>query len=508
VAVLLLVLLGALWHGQRLHKPFGIVDINGGGYCGLFLKHYEDFGLRELRGIGMTPRRVFEASQADPYLQHPPLLFWFMYLFGTDERAIRMPTVLLSIIAAVCLSCLLRPHLGAWPALAGGALLLGTPALAVYTQASIEPMMIGAGLLLWLATLRVQATTGGTRNAWRAVQAAVAFLGPWFDWGFALFCLGLVPLVATRSLAATARALALPAVMAAAAAASIIAWRQWALRAPLLAFDGEFPTMAELIRSTVLNRPPLLESLRAAGRWIPAAASLPVALAAIPGAVVLARRSARLALGLLLAGAAHFVLFADHALVHVHFHCLLCGLLAASVAALATVRLPVLRAAPAVVVALLVGAAWWTTLRTERHNDTTFFRDLGAALVDATRVAGPDGTKGPPARLVTTNFHYPFAYYDATPYIIAPPCLTSLRALEIAQRDRNQPHGVAYLWFKRMEGPSAHAPRCAVPPELAAYLEAQPKQRVPDLEVELLEPGIGFDLRVREVWLVTLPHIE
>jgi hypothetical protein len=417
-----------------------------------------------------------------------------------------MPTVLLSILAAVCLFLLLRAHLGSWPALAGGALLLGTPALAVYTQASIEPMMIGSGLLLWVATLRAQATSGSTRTAWRIVQAAVAFLGPWFDWGFALFCLGLVPLVATRSPAATVRALALPAVMAAAAAVSIIAWRQWALSAPILAFDREFPSMAELIRSTVLQRPPLLESLRAVGKWIPAAASLPVALAAIPGAIVLARRSARLALALLLAGATHFVLFADHALVHVHFYCLLCGLLAASVAALATLRIPALRAAPAASVVLLVGAAWWATLRTERHNSTTFFADLGDAMVAASHVPGTPQER----RFVLTNFKMPFAYYGDTPYIYAPRCVTNPERLQqwMRSKDPNLAHGVAFLWFKRIEGSSAERMLCDMPAETEALLEAHATERLRDLEVELLEPGIGFDLRVREVWLVTLPHIE
>ena len=56
-SILVLVLLGAMFHAPRLSRPFGAADINAGMYFGLFVKTWEDFGFVELRGLPLGPSR-------------------------------------------------------------------------------------------------------------------------------------------------------------------------------------------------------------------------------------------------------------------------------------------------------------------------------------------------------------------------------------------------------------------------------------------------------------------
>ena len=43
---------------------------------------------------------------------------------------------------------------------------------------------------------------------------------------------------------------------------------------------------------------------------------------------------------------------------------------------------------------------------------------------------------------------------------------------------------------------------------LEAWLAPFPRQRVPELEVELRDPGYGWDWTIREAWLVDVPRSE
>lgn len=491
-AALLLVAVGVAFHLPRLDKPLGIADSNAGAFIGVFLNNWDDHGFAAVRGVPLWRQRVLAPDQpaAEPYLKHPPGLFWTSYALGTAEWTMRLPSMLGAILAAVCLFVLLCPHLGGTPAFAAGLFLLGTPSVALYSQASYETVALGMGLLLWVA---VRAAEQSAR--WRIAAALIAFAGTWLDWSFCMFCLGLVALTAARSSRRWLARLLAPALGALAAAASVLAWQSWALRGPL--DPGQVAALreaglGELLRSTLLERPPFGRWLEGVAHFVPATASPALALAALAGVVMLARRAPKLAIALALAGA-HFVVFANHGVDHPHFYCFQTALVAASCGALGTLRLP--RLALAAGLAALAAAAWLASARAVADSDTTFLRDLGAELTTAARA-------GERSLHVGTNFWPVFPYYVASPSVYVVPVLD---ANALARHRRVETY--RYLWFKDVAfgpGHDARNPHLRPDPALAAFFDGMPSERVPALEVELREACYRLDLQIREVRLVTV----
>lgn len=493
LSVVALLLLGLAFHLPRLDKPLGIADSNAGAFIGVFLHNWEDHGFADLRGVPLWRQRVFAPNDAvaEPYVKHPPGLFWACFALGSAEWAMRLPSMLGAILASVSLCFLLRPRLGAAAALAAGACLLGTPSLALYSQASYETVSLGMGLLLWLAVER----------RWHVVAALTAFAGTWLDWSFGMFCLGLVPLTASRSLRTWGARLLLPALATIAAVLTILAWQTWALRGEhlnaqavaALRQDG----LGALLRTTILERPPLASFVAGVLHFVPTTAGPAVALIAVAGVFRLARLAPKLTAALAIAGA-HFIVFGGHGVDHPHFYCFQTALVAAAAAAMATLPLP--RPARAAIATAVIVAAWISGVRATQHSDTTFMRDLGLTLTAAADAASPTPTN------VATNCWPVFAYYVGTPHVYVLPVLDA----EMLRR-HSKTAGFRYLWFKTVEfGPGHNPDNPHLRPDAArdAFLGAFPSQRIEVLEGRIVEPAYRLDMDIREVRLITVPRSE
>lgn len=486
-------------HLPRLHRPLGSGEINAGLFFGLAIRNWDAVGFAHTRGAPLGWQIWRPEQQAIPYLNHPPGLFWWMAALGTGEWAQRLPTVLAAAAAAVFLFLLLRAALGTLPAAIAGLTLLGAPTFALYSQASYETVVAAFGLGLWWAHAHRHAA-GGAGRRWAVPTMLLAFLGAWMDWSFALFCGALVPLAASRNPAKTLRALALPAIAATFALATILAWKAWALASPHLHDDAAGGDLATTLSATILERPPLRRWLAGVAQLVPATASLPVALAAIAGIPVLLRRAPRLALALLFAGVSHFVLFGKHACDHVHFYCFFAVALAAASAALAAIGRPGggLRRAGTIAALAVAAGAWLTTARALADDATGYYRTLGGVLDAA---AGPD-TGGPPGR-VLHNAPRVYPYYVTSPEVLITP-LVKLDVLRSLCHAPGRRHEIRYLWYRRARGPGVALLASFADPGLDEFLEQFPRRRMPDLEGSVRQPLHDPDW-YDEVWLVAIP---
>src|SRR5262245_47179546 len=219
----------AAFHAAWLDSPFGMLQINAGPYFGVFCKNWERFGFWELRGLPLLPHVLESVAQGFPYVHHPPGLSWLFHALGGGEWSMRLPTVVASFVAAVAWHGIARTRFGPRASYWSSWLLALSPCFAVIAQASYEPLVIACGLVV----MREIVSPVANRRRSAAIQFAAAFAGTWVDWGFGFLGLACVPLAWCRGdLRATVRRLLVPGAGAVAAAATIVAWSQWALAAP------------------------------------------------------------------------------------------------------------------------------------------------------------------------------------------------------------------------------------------------------------------------------------
>ncbi len=495
-----LCVLGLAFHLPRLFRPLSDIDACAGPYFGVFFRNYEAYGFWNLRGMSLW-RQLFPAPEmAEPYLTHPPGLWWTMYALGGDEWAMRAPTIVGAILAACCLYLIVRPKLGAWPALVAGALLLGGPAMAVYCQLSYEPVSTGIGLLMCLSTLRVMEASDAARQKWRIVQVASAFVGTWMDWSFGMYCFALVPLTASSNVRTWFSRLLPPGIATVVAVSTVIAWQKWALASPSVTAPPDAGGVVQQFRENVLTRPDTGEYLRKIAHWMRHSMGIPMLATALLGVAVFFQRSPRLTMTLLVGGASHWLLFAGHALGHPHFFCLTTPFVAASAAALWTGLASRAPRAGVFVIAAITVTTWLITYAHDRRTDSSFQRDLGAAINDAARVRDAEGQPTDEKIGVMTNFAPVWAAYvdEPTAFVVYP--ITDVAALESVRRDR--PYRYVHLTVEKPPGVPWNDPD----PVLAAWLEQFPKRELRGLEQHIYDAGYGWDWNVTGAAVYEVPR--
>lgn len=496
---MLLIVLGLAFHLPRLHHPLGAIDQNAGKYFGPTLIAYEEIGFAELRGLPTWLQPTTRADRVWPYPTHPPGLFWIMAALGTGEAAMRLPTVIGAILAAIALLLLLRPIIGLWPAFAAGACQLGVPAMTAYGQTSYAPVVLALGLWLLLSTTELRKATGAAACGWRAVQVATCIVGPWIDWPFALYCLGLAIVTMRWPLRAWISELVVPAVVTIVSVGLFIAWRACIASAPFLRPTLPENDFVEMALVPFVKRAPLDEFLTAASRFLVDTTGLPVALLGTAGMVLLVARAPRLTMGLLVAAASHVLVFSTHSLTHWGHYNYFAAPLAAGVGALGVIRSGLLRPIAAVGLVAAVCAGWAAGIATVTRNETDLYRDIGHTAVEATLQPG----EGPfyDQVYVLHNFGGHLPYYAYSDWVIALPA-TDVLTLEMMRRSKLYEHGFRYLWFKPPQSMSKR-----VDPALSAFLEPYPRQRLLDLERKLHAAGRQFDgfYDGYEIYLVSVP---
>lgn len=475
------------FHAGWLAAPLSILELNAGAYFGVFVRNWERFGFWELRGLPLMPKLAEGIGDGFPYVHHPPALSWVFHALGGSEWAMRLPTIAATFVAAVAFYRLARSRFGPVPSMFGAAVLAFLPAMAVHGQASYEPMVVAGGLLV-MAGL---ATPGATAKSSVLSQAAPAFCATWFGWGFAFAGIASIALVAEmRRPLATLRRL-LPAGCAAVIGAlSIVAWIEWALRAPGVirprSADSDFAAMVECY---VLHEKAgwdwLIQHLRIVG---PSTLSWWGIGMFCFGIGVALWRHPRAAMALLVLGAAPFLALPRPAdfiwLTYSTPVIALAGTALMSLGIGSVLRWVRVLSGVAAAVGLggVVMASW--TVRAEAA--TPFWARLGAVLSAAAREPGWG---------VAHGFPIAFPYYYEAPRVeilglISPEQLAPLV-------DHYKGRGWKYLWLKPRVEALLH-------PDMERFLEPFPRARVPELEGPLDVEGTRVTGGIREAWLVTL----
>ncbi|MCA8942748.1 MAG: glycosyltransferase family 39 protein [Planctomycetes bacterium] len=500
-----LTLLGLAFHVPRLFRPLGDLDGCAGPYFGVFFRNYEAFGFGELRGMALWRQLVPVPQAGEPYLHHPPGTWWTMYALGGAEWSMRLPTIVAAIVAACLLCRLLARPLGHWAARFAGASLLATPVMAVYCQLSYEPIAIAFGLGLVYATIRVRdAIDRGTRVRWMLAQGALAFVGTWMDWSFGMFCFGLAAFACSKSISSMFLQLVTPAIAAGVAVVTVVAWQKWALESPLVVLPPTATgSIDKIVEETILSRPAWGKYLAAIEHWMRHTVGLPMLVTAIVGIVPLFARAPRIATALLVTGVAHFGIFAQHAVQHPHFFCLTSPFVAAAAgAAVCALWRRVPRISAFLASAVLI-ATWVASIELDASTSSTFHRDIGRVLTEATIVRDADGRPTGERIGVMTNFAPIWPYYVTDPHVLVVPPVTNLSWLESVHRDERY----RYLWLV-VEKPPGVPWNDPLDPDVRAFLERFPRTRVPELEYHMKESGFGWDWNIREAWLVDVPKAE
>ncbi len=498
----LLATAGIAFHAIGLARPFGLAQFAAGNGFGVFARNYAKFGIVELRGTPVGPlvhRTLAEtrASFSAPYFNHPPGMCWLNWLVGPDEQHLRLVTAVGHIAAALLLFHILIAHMGRGRAWLGGALLLGVPVLGFYGQVGCETTVMPLGLLMLLAAERA-AAPGRRRVLWLAILAASAWLGPWMDWQFGFFSLGLAVWCWNGDVRGTLRRLWLPWAVTATSVGMILLWRAWAMAV----FEGlpvqGVESVAALVQRVVVQRPPALEMLAKMAERMLEGFTLPVLLLGGVGLGPLLAGHARLGLGLLVVALLNPLIFGDYATTHIVYHAYAAPLLAAAGAALARGRLLAMAAGA------VCGYSAWTMVEVRAWADTGFYRDLGSSLSRA--AAGSPGLGAHREAYVCTNFPQHYGCYVTSPMVLLTP-LVDPRQLEATRARPEQGVGLRYLWVHTEGAATGPLPNYATLPRLAglkAYLDAFPSERVPALEVRLRVPPQGWEMAVREARIYTL----
>jgi hypothetical protein len=476
------------WHLPGIGRPFGAADVNAGAYFGNFLRTFERFGFGALRGVPLAEQMKYEPAQGTPYFNHPPGLTWWMYSIGTSEAAMRVATLLPTMLAGASLLELLRGRCGLLVALLASLAFLLLPSNALLCQASYETAVLGCGLPLLLATERIL-QGAPRRRLWQGVQVAATFTGTWSDWSFLFFCVALLPVAAGRQ--GALRALLVPCVSGLAAVGSILLWQHWALLAPTWSGKRREQDVFALLKEHVGERAPLLDFLSGAWRSLSLANTWLVPIVASPGLLLLAWRDPRLLLALSCAGALHPLLFSKHAVDHFHFHGYLGPLFVAGLGARAHYQIPAARNFAATLCAGAALFAAFVSLDLRRKNETTLFRELGESLSALADDGAPDG-----GFLVASNFPHLYAYYTSSPAVVVP-FIARPTWIE-AGRTLPRYRGVRYLYTER--GGLA-LPWETTSPELRSYLGQFPRTRVHEFDTHYWLPGADQPVRIVTAWV-------
>ena len=427
-------------------------------------------------------------------MNHPPAYSWLLYAFGTAEWQMRLPNALSTVLLAFVLWIGLAPKLGHATAWSTGLISMFPPALAVYGQNSYEVCIAVIGIVMLLAYDRV--LRGAPRRAASvATVIACAFVGPWFDWSFVVYCLGAIAMTWGRlPLGAGVRALSLPGAAALAGLLTIFAWQQWVLSADHLPKPPQVGVgeLLERVWGESQGRT-LGEWLAGFGRTLRVGFTWPLLAIAAVGVVPAFRRAPRWATVFAL-GLVHPLMFPSHSFDHMMFFVYALPLVALGAACAG--ELVARRMAPMarwVIIAIAAGVPAVTSVLQLARAESSFYKDLGRVLTAAVE---DDYNVG---------HGWPYGAYLA--YI------DSVRVLPQPLRDAtilagapagSAPRGVRYLWLRFGEVSAAVSDTFAEPPGLAAILEPLPRTRVPELEVRIDVTGNGAVVEVSEAWLVTI----
>ncbi len=480
---LALVALGLLLHLPGIGRPFGVHEISGGNYFGVFARNFERLGLWELGGVPVGPVLFDQVDERwmTAYLSHPPGLFWLNAVVGADEARLRLLSALGHIATAILTLVIFRRLLGLWPATLAALVTLAFPVLAFFAIVSYESVVLPLGLGMLIAYQRAQTDDARARKRSLAVLGALAFIGPWMDWQFLFFCAGLAAL-AWGPWRAMVQRLWWPAACSTLAVALIFIWRivaggRWSKS------DGPEGGVGTLLANTVGTRPAVGEFFGGFGQRALECFTSPAVLLALAGLWWLGRRAPRLTAALTVVGLMNAIVFPTHTMTHTLYLAYLAPLLAGALAA-AAARTP--RPAAIVLGAIVVGVAAWSTLDTRRLANTPFFRDVGAEL---TKAAG----SGDERYAVLFNLPYCYGYYVDSPLVSVqrvtnPAKLEEWRVPEMVQLAEVQ--GIRYLWVRSEPAFGIPFPVPPAEPALDSYLERFPANDVPTLQQTLVLPPV------------------
>lgn len=477
----------AAFHAAWLNAPFSILQMNAGSYFGVFVRNWDRHGFAALRGLPLMPGVVAKTGDATPYVHHPPGLAWLAYALGGQEWSMRLPTVVATLLAAVCLYRIARTRFAAAASALAAVLLAFSPGMAVIGQASYEPVVVAFGSCVMaeiVAPLR-------QRRLSLAILASAAFVGTWMGWGFAFLGLACPLLVLrVRSLGTGLRQLVIPGVASVVALASIVLWANWAL-----AQDG-IARLPENDRNVVemVQKYVLAERAGPAWAWHHTLQILPITwsrwlfVAALVGLPWAAWRAPRITAALLVVGVGPFVFLAAPADFIWQTYSMpfaaLCA--AAPLDLIGRSKAPVVRTIGAVAglgVAIGVVHASWVI---RADASTPYFRRMGEVLSEAAQQ---------PGWAACHNYLYAMAYYVTSPDVPLAGVYfpNQLEALRKGAGGK----GWKYLWMR------ANEPGLVVP-GMEQYLSQFPKVRVPELENCLDVEGTRVTGGIGAAWLVTL----
>ena len=515
VWVATLTALACALHGPGIGRPFGIAEPNPGAYFIPFVHNLELHGFWTLRGTPVGERELAVLEAGVPYLAHPPGLTWLYFVLGGSETAVRASSALATLLLALgtataafrALAKSFREAHASAAGLVAGTTTLIVPMFSIYAVGSYEPFLMAFGVWAFLA-IDTWRQRGG--RIWIAILVACCVAGPWIDWLFAPFCLGLVVMsYDARSLGGSAVRLGTAAVATLVSVGLIVVWLTWAKNTPGLPAPPPSEAgggLMNLIRGVILAGRPDLETWLAGTRSMTAHGFTTVTcIVGIAGLPFAAWHSPRWALATA-TGVLIPIAFAKHALNHEFYHASLTPLLALSIATLIAyaARWGAGRWIPcAVIAAGTLAAPAIETIRLRRITASDFQRHLGETLADAT-----GDLETPEYNVVHSWIAYFGAYLRAPQgYVFLFPARDFEQAKVISTiPSKPGERGIRYLWLhvESTEPGYPLPPQLRDPPGFAEFLRSQPHVRVPELEREHYISVEGPPVRITEALLVTL----
>jgi len=180
----LALLLAALPGAYMLGRPFGPSSFDGwlGGWYGVAARNLATKGFWALH---FAPYVVPDAPRFGLYLHHPVTMsnVWglFVWLFGDHEWALRLPSVLATLLSVALCAKVGARLLGAWGGALTALMLASTPMFGLYSsQVHYEPFLLASSAGAYLLYLRYLETPSGRRLAALAGGLALSVLLGWF----------------------------------------------------------------------------------------------------------------------------------------------------------------------------------------------------------------------------------------------------------------------------------------------------------------------------------------
>ncbi len=488
---------GLLLQAPWLVAPFGFLELNAGYFFGPFAQSYERFGFAALRGIPLGPFEVWPESpdKGYCYFNHPPGTAWLYTALGSAEWQLRLPSVLATIAAGLLLALLLLRRQGPWAAAVGGIALQAFPALAFGSQLSYEPPVLALGLLLFFAA----DPEGPPRRGASLLVLLAAAVGPWLDWSFGFFVLGLPLVHGQRRLREIGRRILVPWCLSLASLLLVLAWMRWAKAAAFVPQrPGQGEDVAAMLDRALFDRPGFLDFAIAGADQLAQGFGLWTLALAAAGAFVFGRQQPRLLLASMVPALLHPLVFAAHAMTHLMFWAHVAVPAAAGLAALAQ-QVHRERWRMTLSVSLLVLALGGTTLasiRLKQSGTAPIFASLGRALDAEATAARRDGAS--PA-MVATNAFRSYPYYVASHKVYLGP-VTDPALVENAWKGGAKIQFV-YVAAELEDRHGNRAPLAS--PELLTWLERFPKRELPELQGRWPFGDDGY-LSVRDAWAFEL----